>query len=67
MVYVWLSHFIALAFYLLEHMNKSGFRAVLNERLSMGAVYIGSSAGSVVCSSDIEHVAPMDEPEIRAQ
>lgn len=49
-------------FFLLGHMNKSGFRKVIKERLDAGVVYIGSSAGSIVCSPDIEFISTMDDP-----
>lgn len=49
-------------FYLLEHIKASGFDDILNEELSNGAIYLGSSAGSIVASPDIAFIAPMDDP-----
>ncbi len=50
-------------FYLLEHMQKCNFEKVLRKRLSAGAVYIGSSAGSVICTPDIAYIHVMDDPQ----
>jgi dipeptidase E len=49
-------------FYLLEHMQKCNFEKVLRKRLSAGAIYIGSSAGSVICTPDIAYIHVMDDP-----
>jgi len=46
-------------FFLLEHMNKSGFKKCLSNDF----LYIGSSAGSVIMSPDINFISPMDEKE----
>lgn len=49
-------------FYLLEHMNKCSFKKLLLDRLTHGGLYIGSSAGSIVCSPDIGFISSMDDP-----
>ena len=50
-------------FYLLEHMNKCGFSALIQEHFNRGGIYVGSSAGSIVASPDIGFIAPMDDPD----
>lgn len=50
-------------YYLLEQMNKSGFRDVLKSCLAEGMIYIGSSAGSAVCCPDIQYIHEMDDPK----
>jgi len=49
------------SFCLLEHMKKCNFGLLLCELMGKGCIYIGSSAGSIVCSPDIDYIAPMDE------
>ena len=49
-------------FYLLWHMRQTGVDKVLPELLSKGIIYIGSSAGSAVLSTSIEHAIPFDNP-----
>ena len=49
-------------YYLLNHMNKGGFRRELGAALKRGAIYVGSSAGSCVCSPDISYVKDQDDP-----
>ncbi len=50
-------------FYLLEQMNKCGFKNVLIDKLAAGTVYVGSSAGSIVMSPDIGFISEMDSAE----
>lgn len=50
-------------FYLLEKMRACNFEKVLREKLNDGLLYIGSSAGSIVLSPDIDFIRPMDTPE----
>ena len=50
-------------YYLLKQMRLCNFEKILRERLSTGAVYVASSAGTVVCCPDIDYIAPMDNPE----
>lgn len=50
-------------FYLLEKMRACGFTDALQKALARGALYIGSSAGSIVCTPDIGYIAGMDAPE----
>lgn len=47
-------------FYLLWHMRQTGMDKVLSELLAKGIIYIGSSAGSAVLSTSIEHAIMFD-------
>lgn len=49
-------------FYLLEKMKACDFSSALNDFFNRGGLYIGSSAGAVVCAHDIGYIAPMDDP-----
>lgn len=51
------------SFYLLAHMQKCDFETLLKESLTRGLIYIGSSAGSVVCGPDINFISAMDDPK----
>jgi dipeptidase E len=50
-------------FYLLEWVRKSGFDVIIKKRISEGLVYIGSSAGSILCCPTIEGAKRFDPPE----
>lgn len=50
-------------YHLLKQMRACNFEKILRERLAAGAVYMASSAGTVVCCPDIDFIAPMDNPE----
>ncbi len=50
-------------FYLLEKMRACNFKKVLREALAKDLLYVGSSAGSIVLSPDIDFIRPMDSPE----
>ena len=47
-------------FYLLWHMRQTGMDKVLPELIAKGIIYIGSSAGSAVLSTSIEHASMFD-------
>jgi dipeptidase E len=49
-------------YYLLYHMKRSGFHTLLPDLLRKGVIYVGSSAGSCVCSPDISYVKDQDDP-----
>lgn len=49
-------------FYLLEHMNSSGFREAFSAWWDDTKTYIGCSAGAVVVCPRIDYIAPMDDP-----
>ncbi len=48
-------------YYLLEHIQKSGFAAVLKEKLDQGAYYFGSSAGAIVMCPYMDFIEDMDD------
>lgn len=48
-------------FYLLYHVQKSGFDTVIHRLLDEGKIYIGSSAGSVLAGPTIEPVKLFDD------
>jgi dipeptidase E len=49
-------------FYLLDQVKKSGFDKVLTKMLDRGLIYVGSSAGSVLCCPTIEGAKKFDDP-----
>lgn len=49
-------------YYLLKHMRGCNFGEILKEKLAAGVIYLATSAGAVVCSPDIDFIAPMDSP-----
>lgn len=49
-------------FYLLDHIRKSGFDQLLPRLLNSGLIYVGSSAGSIVCCPTIESARKFDDP-----
>lgn len=51
-------------FYLLDHIRKSGFDVLLPDLLDKGVIYVGSSAGSLVCCSTIESAKRFDDATI---
>lgn len=50
-------------FYLLDWVRKSGFDQIVTQRIAEGLVYIGSSAGSILCCPSIEVAKRFDPPE----
>ncbi len=50
-------------FYLLEKIRQTNFEKHLRNALKLGAIYIGSSAGSIVCTPDIDYVREVDDPK----
>ena len=50
-------------FYLLDWVRKSKFDEIVKKRISEGLVYIGSSAGSILCCPTIEGAKRFDPPE----
>ncbi len=48
-------------FYLLQELKRTGADEIIKEQLSLGKLYIGESAGSMITSPDIEYVALMDD------
>ncbi len=49
-------------YYLLEHVKKSGFKELLEEKLEGGAFYIGVSAGAAVACPRIDYIENLDDP-----
>lgn len=48
-------------FYLLEHSNKSGFTDLIKEDHFTKKIYVGSSAGSVLLSNNIDPIKHLDD------
>lgn len=48
-------------FYLLRELKKSGADRIIIDQINKGKLYIGTSAGSVVMSPNIEYVKKMDD------
>jgi dipeptidase E len=51
-------------FYLLQESQKVGFIPLIQQRVKEGLIYIGSSAGSVIASPNIEPVLGLDNVEL---
>lgn len=49
-------------YFLLYHMRRSGFAEMLPALFAKGIIYVGSSAGSCVCSPDVGYVKDQDDP-----
>ena len=48
-------------FYLMQELKKKGADKLLMEQINNGKLYIGTSAGSIIASPNIEFVSDMDE------
>lgn len=51
-------------FYLMEKLKESGADKVIKEFIKNGSVYIGSSAGSIICCPTIEGAKEFDDPSL---
>lgn len=51
-------------FYLMEKLKKSGADKAIKNFISRGGIYIGSSAGSIVCCPTIEGAEKFDNPNL---
>jgi len=51
-------------FYLMNEVRKSGFDSIIVKMIEKGKIYIGSSAGSVICCPSIEGAKKFDNPEL---
>ena len=51
-------------FYLMEKLKESGADKVIKEFIEKNGVYIGSSAGSIVCCPTIEGAEEFDDPRL---
>lgn len=50
-------------YFLLYHMKRSGFSELVKDFVKRGGIYVGSSAGSCVCSPNIDYVKDQDDPK----
>ena len=51
-------------FYLMEKLKESGADRAIKNFISRGGIYIGSSAGSIVCCPTIEGAEKFDNPDL---
>ena len=49
-------------FYLLDWARKSGFVELAKKAVAAGKIYVGSSAGAVICCPDIWYIRALDDP-----
>jgi dipeptidase E len=49
-------------FFLMQELRKSGADSSFIDFINSGKLYIGSSAGSIILSTSLEHVQDMDDP-----
>lgn len=51
-------------FYLMEKLKESGADKIIKEFVARGGIYIGSSAGSIICCPTIEGAEDFDDPKL---
>ena len=51
-------------FYLMEKLRESGADKVIKDFINDGGIYVGSSAGSIVCCPTIEGAEEFDNPDL---
>lgn len=51
-------------FYLMEKLKESGADKIIKEFVASDGIYIGSSAGSIICCSTIEGAEEFDNPNL---
>ncbi len=51
-------------FYLMEKLKESGADKIIKEFVERGGIYIGSSAGSIICCPTIEGAEEFDNPNL---
>ena len=51
-------------FYLMEKLKESGADKIIKEFVARGGIYIGSSAGSIICCPTIEGAEDLDDPKL---
>lgn len=51
-------------YYLLDHVQKSGFAEVITPLIEKGVMYIGSSAGSALACPTIEYIEDLDDKTV---
>lgn len=49
------------SFFLIDVLRKFNLDEVLKEEISKGKLYIGESAGAIICAKDISYIEKMDE------
>lgn len=52
-------------YFLLDQINKTNLKHVIQERLNNGSLYIGCSAGAVISCPDISHIEDMDDMDYK--
>lgn len=50
-------------YFLLEHIQKSGFSSIVKSKLNEGAIYIGASAGAAVACPRVDYIEDLDDPK----
>ncbi len=51
-------------YYLLDHVQKSGFAEMITPLVEKGLIYIGSSAGSALACPTVEYIEDLDDRSI---
>lgn len=51
-------------FFLIQELKKKGADQIIINLVKDGKIYIGESAGSVICAQDVEYVSGMDDKSI---
>ena len=51
-------------FYLMDKINKSGAENIIKDYIHEGGIYVGSSAGSIICCPTIEGAMEFDDPNL---
>lgn len=50
------------SYYLLDKVKSSGFDKIVKKRIEEGLIYVGSSAGSILCCPTIDGAKQFDDP-----
>ena len=48
------------AFFLIDHLRKTGTDTLLKQQLEKGKLFIGESAGAIVCAPELSYIEKMD-------
>lgn len=48
-------------FFLIDQLKKTGVDELVKKHVSEGKVYVGESAGAIICAKDLSYITPMDE------
>lgn len=49
------------SFFLIEQIRKTGVDKLIQKHLKLGKLYVGESAGAIVCAKDLSYIKLMDE------